>query len=294
MKQVFSLLLSLCLFIGLAFATDYPITVTDDLGNELTLESEPMRIVTMIPSHTETVCALNACDKLVGVDEYSNYPEMVMTLSNLGNGFAPNVEAIVAIEPDLVLVDESSGIATALEGLGLNVYAGTAQTFEEVFEKFEVIGQLINREAEAGELSASVMAEAEGIAGLVANAEQPTVFYELDSTLYSVSPSSFVGEILARAGANNIVPDDLGDFPQLDPEFIVEANPDIIILADAPYGETVDSLTARPGWSALGAVESGKVYELSQEDIDAINRPGPRVGQAVRILAQLLHPDLID
>ena len=277
-----------------SFATTYPLTVTDDLGREVTLGAEPMRIITMIPSHTETVCALGACERLVGHDEFSNYPTEVEGLPVLGSAFSPNVEEIVALEPDLVLVDESSEIAQTLENLGLTVYAGTAQTYEEVFDFFEVIGQLINQETEAALLSGQIRGTVDTIGALTADLEAPSVFYELDATPYSVGPDSFIGLIMQKAGGQTIVEAGMGDFPQIDPEFIVAADPDVIILADAAFGESAETLAARPGWDNLSALQSGRVIPLTPEQVDIVNRPGPRIAEAVELLAKLFHPGVLD
>ena len=295
MKRFYSTcLLVLMLGLNLASATDYPYTVTDDLNREVTLEREPQRIVAMIPSHTETVCALGACERLLGVDEFSNYPDEVADLPILGSAFSPNVEEIVALEPDLVLVDESSDLAASLDQLGIPTYAGTAQTYDEVFEKFTVLGELLNLEAEAEQLSADVQAEVDGIASLVADAPAPSVYYEIDATPYSVGPESFIGVLVSKAGGENIVTADMGEFPQLDPEFVVAAAPEAIILSSAASGESLDTLAERPGWASLPAVGEARVLELSSEQGDAASRPGPRLGEAVRLFASFLHPDLID
>ena len=185
------------------------------MGLEVTLTTEPTRVVAMIPSHTETLCAIRACDKLVGVDTYSNFPASVADLPRLGSAFEPNLEALVALEPDLVLVDESSELAGALRRAGIPVYAGTAQTYDEVFEKFTVLGELVNRETEAAVLSGRVEGGVTAISERAAQLEPTSVYYEIDATPYSVGPNSFIGVLLSRAGGENIVTPDLGDFPQL-------------------------------------------------------------------------------
>ncbi len=283
--------LLLTLFGSSAFAVDYPLTVVDDLGREVVLTAEPLRVVSVVPSHTETVCALAACDKLVGVDDFSNFPEQVTELPQLGGGLSgTDIEAIVGLEPDLVLASEYGELAATLEQLGLTVYAGSPQTFDEALEEFEVIGQLVNREAEAEALRTEVVADIDAISATVAAYDAPQVYYEIDSTPYSVGPNSFVGVLIQRAGGENIVPAELGDFPQLEPEFIVVADPDVIVLGNGP-STSPEAVAARPGWSAISAVLGGEVYALTQEQVDIINRPGPRMADAVRIIATLLHAD---
>lgn len=278
---------AVCLF-SLATATTYPYTVTDDLGFELTLEAEPLRIVTMIPSHTETLCALDACDKLVGIDEYSNFPEQVNALPKLGSAFSPNVEAIVALEPDLVLTDESSDLAQVLRQAGISVYAGTAQTFDEVFDKFEVLGALVNRETEAALLSGRVEGGVRAISERARGLEPTTVYYEIDPTPYSVGPNSFIGVLLRRAGGENIVAEGLGDFPQLDPEYVVAADPEVIIVSE----RDASTLPERAGWAGISAVQQERVVPTTSRLNDAISRPGPRMVDAVRFFARALHPEV--
>lgn len=275
-------------FFSAALATDYPLTVTDDLGQELTLGAEPVRIVAMIPSHTETLCAVDACDKLVGVDNFSNFPEAVNDLPKLGSAFSPNLEAIVALEPDLVLTDESSGLAQALRQAGVPVYAGTAQTYDEVFEKFAVLGALVDRETEAALLSGRVEGGVRAIAERAAALPPVSVYYEIDPTPYSVGPDSFIGVLLAQAGGANIVTGGLGDFPQLEPEYVVAADPAVIIVSERDAA----SLPERSGWAGIEAVQRERVVPTNAVIGDAISRPGPRMVDAVRFFAQALHPEV--
>lgn len=291
MKLMRTLILSLLTLLApAAAAADYPLTVTDDLGRQIVLEEAPDRVVTMIPSHTETVCAL-ACDLLVGVDQFSDFPARVADLPKLGSAFSANIEELVALQPDLVLVDEYSGLAERLEELGITVYAGTPQRYDEVFDLFAVVGQMLGRETEAAVLAGKVRGEVSAISELVAGLAEPAVYYELDATPYSVGPGSFIDELITKAGGENIVGSGMGEFPQLDPEFVVAQDPEVIVLADAPYGETAETIAARPGWAGIAAVRSSRVAELTQEQANALSRPGPRMGQAVLILARVLHRD---
>lgn len=291
-RLAYNVLVVAALLFSFAVAVSYPLVVTDDLGRTVRLEQAPQRIIAMMPSHTETVCALDACQLLVGVDQFSNYPDEAAALPRLGSGFSPNVEQIVALQPDLVLVDEYSTLAATLEQLGLAVYAGTAETYDDVFEKFELIGRLIDRETSAALLSGRVQGAVRAIAERVAAAPSPSVYYELDATPYTVGPNSFIGELISKAGGDNIVTASFGDYPQLDPEFIVASDPEVIILADAPYGESLETLRQRPGWDQIQALQEERIIELEQEQVDTLNRPGPRLAQGVKLLAEILHPDL--
>ena len=293
-----TVLFTLLLFSTLAHATDYPLTVTDGLERTVTLEREPQRIVTMLPSQTETFCAIGACNKVVGTDNYSNYPNEVLDLPKLGGFRDADVEGVVALEPDLVLVAASAGeLAQTLAELGLTVYASGAhsgQTYETTLDEFLFLGELVNREAEAADLVQRTRDQVEAIAGLTANAPRPSVFYEISDDLYTAGPESFIGTLIDKAGGDNIVPADLGAFPQIDPEFVIAADPEVVILSDAPSGTDLASLSERPGWADLRAVQNEQVYELDQIQVDALSRSGPRMAEAVRILAQILHPDLMD
>ncbi len=279
------------LLVGNVHATAYPLTVVDDLGRQLTLNAAPSRVISMLPSHTESVCALGACETLVGVDRHSNYPAVVTALSTLGDAFAPDLEAIVALEPDLVLVDEYSGLQAPLAELGIPVYAGSPQTVAETYAFLGTLGAMLDRETQAAVLVGRIQGEIEGVAAVLLGVGAPAVFMELDPTPYSVGPGSFLGELVTAAGGNNIVTAAMGDFPQLDPEFVVLEDPQVIVLTDAPFGVSTADVAARPGWAGLRAVVDGRVYELDVDSVDLLSRSGPRLGQAVRLLAALFHPD---
>lgn len=268
------------------------VAVTDDLGREVQLERPAQRVVSMMPSHTETVCALDACDALVGRDTFSNVPERVLSLPDLGSAFSADLEALIALEPDLVLTDEFSGLAEALEPLGIPVYAGIPQTIEDVWEVMEEVGTLLGRETRAAVVIGRAQGRIEALADRARSLPRVSVYYELDATPYSAGPESFIGRLLSVAGGENIVPASLGEFPQLDPEMILEADPDAILLADAPYGETAESLSDRPGWSDLRALRNDRVLELTQDQVDLLNRAGPRLAEALELLIELLHPEV--
>lgn len=280
--------LTLLALLSSAAATKYPLTVTDDLGRTVVIKSEPRRVVAMLPSHTETLVALGAADKLVAVDTYSNFPRRVVEkLPRVGSAFKPDLEAIVALKPDLILADESSSskLTSKLAALGLTVYGGTAQSYNEVFEKMAVIGKMVNRETNATRLITTTRADLNALQQSVRQLPKISVYYEVDPAPYSVGPNSFIGTLIAKAGGQTIIPAKLGDFPKIDPELIVKANPQVII------GVTPDDAKKRGGWTTLNAVKAGWVYKPTDEERDALSRPGPRLPVALRALIKMIHPE---
>ncbi|WP_221090949.1 ABC transporter substrate-binding protein [Deinococcus aquaedulcis] len=290
MSRLKLLVPALLLLGATAAATRYPLTMTDDLGRAVTLKAEPRRVIAMLPSHTETLIAIGAGDRLVGVDRFSTYPaNVVAALPKLGSAYQPNIEAILALKPDLVLADESSGsrLTEKLAQAGLTVYGGSAQTYNEVFEKIAVLGKLTNREQGATRLITTMRAELAVLQQTVAGRPRVSTYYEIDPSPYSVGPNSFIGTLITKAGGRTIVPAALGDFPRLDPELIVKSNPQVII------GPSLNDARLRPGWPGLTAVQSGRVYQPTREELDALSRPGPRLPLALRTLIRLLHPEAL-
>ena len=272
-----------------SLASSYPLSMTDDLGRSITLKTEPKRIIAMLPSHTETIFALGAGAKLVGIDEYSNYPKLETSkIQKVGNGFVPNLEAIAALKPDLVLADEStsSKLVQNLEKLGITVYGASAQTYLETFEKIASLGRMVNRETNALRLITKMRDEINGITAKIASRPRVSVYFEVDPTPYAAGPGSFIGEMLTRAGGLNILPVSLGAFPKISPELVVSSNPSVII------GAKLEDLLLRPGWANIMAIKNNRVYDPTGEDNDAIVRPGPRLATALKILARFLHPDI--
>ena len=286
-------LLSVLLFasaaVSTAAATTYPFTLTDDLGRTVTLKAEPKRVVSVLPSSTETLCAIGACERLVGVDEFSDFPARVTKLPKVGGLYNPNIEAMVALKPDLVVVSKYGKLADSLTAAGLTVVAVNPETYEEVFSKTLVLGKLVNREAQAKALVVQMRRDIARTEILARNAaHKPTVYYEIDPTPYTAGPNSFIGVLLSKAGATNIIPASLGDFPKISPELVVTQNPQLIL------GPDLKAARARPGWSAIAAVKSGRVIAVPPgSTLDTLlNRPGPRLPLALAALAKLVHPEL--
>ncbi|RZL91688.1 MAG: ABC transporter substrate-binding protein [Variovorax sp.] len=279
MKQWFVALL------GAAFAlAAQAFDVVDDRGVAVSLPQPPQRIVSLLPSITESVCALGGCGRLVGVDRYSNWPASVRALPQLGGGIDPNVEAVFAQKPDLVLLAKSSRVTERLEALGLKVLVLEPKSHADMRRVLDKLGQVLGTDDALRvwrAIDASVSAAAQS---LPASVKQTRVYYEVNSGPYAAGESSFMGETLARLGARNIVPAALGPFPKINPEFVVRADPDVIMVSE----RSAQGLEQRPGWAAIRAVREGRICRFKAEDTDVLVRPGPRMGEAARIMAQCL------
>ncbi|MCW8207362.1 ABC transporter substrate-binding protein [Verminephrobacter aporrectodeae subsp. tuberculatae] len=265
-----------------------PVHVGDDRGRVLRLPRAPQRVVSLLPSLTESVCALGQCQRLVGVDRDSNWPEAETgRLPKLGGGIDPSIEAIVALRPDVVLLARSSGASERLEALGLNVVALEPKTHADVHRVLAVIGDLLGVPRAQGAdrlwraIDAGVRAAAQALPPGARNAR---VYFEVSRGPYAAGAASFIGESLARLGARNVVPAALGPFPRLSPEFVLRADPDVIMIGN----RSMQAMQAYPGWDRLRAVRTGRVCVFGAKDADILVRPGPRLADAARIMARCL------
>ena len=260
------------------------VEVVDDRGVTVHLPQPPQRIVSLLPSVTETVCALGGCHRLVGVDRYSNWPASVRALPQLGGGIDPNVEAVVAQKPDLVLLAKSSRVVERLETLGLKVLVLEPKSHADMRRVLDKVGQVLgtsDAQRVWREIDASVSAAAQSLPASVKNTR---VYYEVNNGPFAAGQSSFMGETLTRLGAKNIIPAALGPFPKINPEFVVRANPDVIMLGE----RSGPGLEQRPGWAGIRAVRDGRICRFTEDDSDVLVRPGPRMGEAARLMANCL------
>lgn len=283
MRRLARLWLAVCL--GALALTAQAIVVTDERGVGVELPKPPQRIVTLLPSLTESVCALGACDRLVGVDRYSNWPASVRGLPQVGGGIDPNVEAIVALKPDVVLLAKSSRVTDRLEALGLKVVVLEPKNHADVRRVLDALGKVLGvggAQAVWREIDASVSAAAQSLPESV---KRTRVYFEVNSAPYAAGESSFIGETLTRLGARNIVPPALGPFPKLNPEFVVRADPDLIMVGE----RSAQGLEQRPGWARIKAVREGRICRFTAEQSDVLVRPGPRMGEAARLMAECLQ-----
>ncbi|MBC3874447.1 ABC transporter substrate-binding protein [Undibacterium flavidum] len=260
------------------------IEIIDDRNVSVQFKQAPLRIVSVLPSLTESVCALGHCQRLVGVDRYSNFPTSLASLPRVGGSLDPSIEAIAALKPDVVLMSVASRAAERLQALGIKVLAMEPKNQADVHRILLKLGQLLEvNEVDTiwQEMNKGIDAAAKS---LPASVKKMRVYFEVSNAPFAAGESSFIGETLQRLGAGNIVPAALGPFPKLNPEFIVRANPDVIMISERGFS----ALAARPGWSAIRALRENRVCVFTAAESDVLVRPGPRMADAAWIMAKCL------
>ncbi|HYE40290.1 MAG TPA: helical backbone metal receptor [Ramlibacter sp.] len=266
----------------LALPAQAQVQVRDDRGRVVTLPRPPQRIVALLPSLTETVCALGACERLVAVDDFSNWPARVLALPHVGGVDDARIESIVALAPDLVLLSSTARALPRLEALGVPVLGLDLKTMGDAERVLRTVGRALGVQAEPvwQRIRAGITAAA---ATVPRTSRGVRVYVEVGGG-FAASASSHVGELLAQIGAANVVPGELGTVPRLNPEFVVRADPQLLVL---PAG-TLAEVRQRPGWVRIGALRDGRVCVLSPQEGDVVMRPGPRLADAAAVLARCL------
>jgi iron complex transport system substrate-binding protein len=271
------------------------ITLTDGLNRTVTLAGPAQRVISLAPANTEILFAIGAGPQVVGRDETSDYPAEALSLPTIGGYSGFNLEAIVALHPDLILAGgiNTPELVASLEQLGLMVYfLPNPTTLEEMYTNLETVAHLIGHESETAALVDSLNRRVAKVdEKILPISYRPTVYYELDATEptkpFTAGPGSFVDLLIARAGGINVGAELQGQWAQISLEHLVVANPTIIILGDAAYGETPEKVAQRPGWGSLSAIQSGQVFAF---DDNLVSRPGPRLVEGLEAMAKLLHP----
>lgn len=259
----------------------------DDLQREVRLPPNPQRIISMVPSLTEIVCALGACDRLVATDRYSNWPAQAKALPKAGGFEDAEVERMISLRPDLILLSRSQRITERLGEFGVVSFALQTESYADIGHAVQVIGRILGVADRASRLNETIEQAVREI-GAKALAQRhgdgPRVYVEVDRTPYAAGPSSFIGELLTRLGARNIVTSELGPFPKLNPEYVVQRNPEVIFISPADATQ----LAQRPGWEQIRAVKEHRLCSFPPDVRDTIVRPGPRVAQGMRAMADCL------
>jgi iron complex transport system substrate-binding protein len=279
-------------------AAAFPVSVQRSDGKTLTLAASPKRLVSLSPGATEVIYAIGAHGELAAVDKDANYPDAAAAFPTKVDAYEPNVETIRALDPDLVIIaSDSNGIVAKLDELNVPVlYVDIdtdVRTVDDVLAQIDVIGKVTGESANASQLVTTLRTRIDNVTSALQSlpAESPiSVYHELDSTFYSVSDGTFIGDVYRILKMKNIAGNGVTTYPQLTQEAIIGANPQVIVLADEAYGTTIESVKARPGWSAIDAVKNDRIFAI---DPDIISRPGPRIVDAVEQLAKDVYPDRI-
>ncbi len=277
------------LLIGLhAFASAAAPIVQDDRGRLVSFAQAPDRIISLLPSLTETVCELGACDRLVGVDRSSNHPASVARLPHVGGIEDANVERIVTLRPDVVLAPSSARIVQRLERLGITVLTFEPKQQTQAKEAYMQLARMLHVTDADARWQRIEQRLVDVVQAVPMGAKGWRTYIEVAQGPYAAGEASFMGELLLALGLTNIVPKALGPFPKLNPEFVVLANPDFIVVT----ATTLDALRERPGWRQLPAIQLGRVCVLRGAEADAFSRPGPRLADAAQSIVDCLTATL--
>jgi cobalamin transport system substrate-binding protein len=264
-------------------AAAFPLTI-DAANGKVTLDAMPTRIVSMSPTATEMLFAIGAGDQVVAADSYSDYPPGAPTTKL--SAFEPNAEAIASYEPDLVIYASDPGdLQSSLDKLKIPALSEpAAATLDDVSAQMEQLGQATGHVDEAAAQVSEMKQKIQRVVDEVGDAGKGmTYYYELDDTYYTVTSDTFIGAVLGELGLKNIADQAKGassGYPQLSAEYIVQADPDLILLADTKCcGQNAEKVAKRPGWQNLTAVQNGGVVEL---DDDVASRWGPRIADLLQ------------
>ncbi len=262
----------------------------EEASTDASGESAAQRIVSISPTATEMVFAIGAGDRVVAVDQFSYYPAEA-PVTDL-DGWNPNIEAIASYDPDLVLMHTSGDVAASLEALGIEVWAHDAPfAFDDVYVQIEQLGTVTGQDNEAAALVADMQVQIGELVGAAPDASGLSYYHELDNTLYTVTSSTFIGQVYGLFGLANVADPADADgsawgYPQLSDEYLVDADPDIIFLADTLCcGQDAQTVAARPGWDQLTAVQTGRIVELND---DIVSRWGPRLVDFIAAISGVL------
>jgi len=296
-------LVALCCGVEYTIPNSYPtftpggfstVKVVDSRGVEVIFEEPPRRIVSISPAHTEILYALGLGDHVVGIDRFSDYPQGTSDKPRIGDAFTLNLEALTVLEPDLVYTT-FSGPVDSIEQLDIKVlYLFAPSDMSGVLGNIQLLGRITGRENQAEVIVSDMEARIEAVMHRLRDVKHgPRLFYELDPALFTVGPSSFIGNILGMLKIRNVAEGAIGPYPQITTEVIVEKDPEVIILGDSSQylrtGITLDSVVNRPGWGSITAVVNDQVYAF---DDTLLSRPGPRIVEGIEGLAEILYPEL--
>ncbi|MEO8279688.1 MAG: helical backbone metal receptor [Ideonella sp.] len=278
-------LMLLCIGLLSCAALAQPITIQDDRGHEHQFAVAPQRIISMMPSLTELTWVLGGGPRLVGVDRFSDWPAEVNQLPHLGGLEDAQIEGIAALKPDVILASSGSRAMDRLDALGFTVVRFKSDSHADVRRTLNTLAILLGKPAEGAKVWTRLESELKAAAAHVpAPIRGQRVYFEIGGGPYAAGTTSFIGETLTRLGMKNAVPADLGPFPKLNPEYIVRAKPDIIMGMQREQAALIE----RPGWGSLAAVRDKRLCGFDNDTYILLTRPGPRLGEAARLLSDCL------
>jgi iron complex transport system substrate-binding protein len=295
LRQHKKLLIITFLFLQVLFAckapTDTPIPtappreLTDDLGRRVKIPAKVERIISLAPNLTETIFAVGAGEKLVGVTEYCNFPEDAKKVQKVGDTLKPNIEIIIALKPQIVFVSTASQLETftkTLEQQGISVFITNPNSLDSIYQSIEKIGEIVGTKEKANEVVSSLKKRVAEVEEITKNYDKPKVFVQLDKALYTIGKDSFMTDLIAKAGGESATKDLATAYPKLSKETALALNPDIIILSESP-----DNNEPNEVFKNSAAVRNGKVFKINA---DILSRPAPRIVDGLEQIAKGLHP----
>lgn len=277
---------------GETVKSQFPLTITDFLGREITIEKEPERIVSLVPSVTELIFAVGAGDRVVGVTDYDTYPEEVKDLPKVGGVKGPNIELITAQEPDIVFASTLSGKEEmeTLEKMGIPVLVIEAKSIDNIYESIEILGKITNKEEKAQTIVNEMKSKIQEISNKVKDRPKIKVFPLIDiNGNWTAGSGTFIHELINLAGGQNIAEDTEG-WVQYSIEELVRKNPDAIIMPS--YAGDVETIKNMEGYKETNAVKNNNIYVVSNDDI--ISKPSNRIVLGLEEIAKFLHPEVFN
>jgi len=271
----------------------FPITLEDDLGRKVVIEKEPKRIISLAPSNTEILFALELDDRIMGVTTYCDYPEKAKAKDKIGGFKDVNIEKVVSLKPDLVLATGGvqEPIVKELERLKVTVFALDPKNLDDIITGIREVGRLTGKTEAAQRVVKKMQSVIEDVRKKVTGlkGERPKVFYEVwNEPLMTAGPGTFMNDLIRLAGGENIAADAKTQYPQYSLEMLIERDPDVIIASKGSMGDP-GKIREREGWENISAVKNGRVHVI---DENLVVRPGPRIVQGLREVAKAIHPEL--
>lgn len=277
---------ALLFFLGSSLAAyAVPVSVIDDRGVRVVFDKPPQRIVSLLPSLTESVCALGKCSALVGVDRFSNWPNSIQELPKLGGMGDINIERIVQLNPDVVLLEKASPVIARLNELGIKTVALDVKSMGDEKRTLQKLDAILGTSESArvwNQIEKEIMRANKQLS---AQDQIIRVYFEVNPAPFAAGSNSFIGEILTQLNVANIIPKGLGPFPKINPEIVVQAKPEVILLTES----TVADIQKRPGWGSIPAVSKNRICVFTGNQNDVLVRPGPRMGEAALLISQCIQ-----